>query len=112
MKPYLIGLATCVLLLSPGAALAQDKQICEAKLFGKKARLWVEDGQPVRYQWSNRAALSAQMSGNQITIAASPPATLSNVEMGQNGKGQATITGDWKFKTNTQDNVVFTCRPK
>lgn len=112
MKSPLVCLATCLLLLSPAAALAQDKQLCEAKLFGKKARLWVEGGQPVRYQWSNRKALSASMKGNQITIAASPPATLSNVQMGQNGKGQPTITGNWKFKTNTQDNVVFTCRPK
>ena len=91
---------------------AQDDQLCTAKLFGKKARLWLEGGKPVRYQWHNRAALPAEMRGSTIYIAAEPVATLSQVAMGQNSKGQKVIQGNWKFKSNTQDKVVFTCVAK
>lgn len=83
--------------------------LCTARLFGKKARLWLKADMPVKYQWSNRAALDASMSGNVISIAATPTATLSNVVIGKDTKGNKVIKGDWKFKSNTQDDVVFTC---
>jgi hypothetical protein len=91
--------------------IADGNSICDARLFGKKARLWFEGGKPVRYQWSNRAALSAEMRGDTIYIAASPTATLSNVQMGKDANGRTVITGNWKFQNNKQNGVVFTCNP-
>ncbi|MFK7939303.1 MAG: hypothetical protein AB8B82_07985 [Roseovarius sp.] len=86
--------------------------LCSARLFGKKARLWLKADKPVKYQWSNRKALDASMSGNVISIAATPTATLSNVVIGKDTKGNKVIKGDWTFKSNTQSDVVFTCAAK
>ena len=84
---------------------------CEGRLFGKKARLWLEGDMPVRYKWSNRSTRRARMEGDTITIDASPKARLINVQIGKNSNGQKVIKGDWRFK-DPRDNVVFTCVPE
>ena len=89
---------------------SQAKELCTATLFGKKAQLWLENGSPVKYKWHNRNALPAGMRGDMIKIQASPVATISKVVIGENSSGQKTITGDFRFKSNSQNGVTFTCR--
>lgn len=88
----------------------QGDQICEARLFKKNARLTMKGGQPVSYKWHNRSERNAELRGNTIHID-NGAATISNVVMGRNANGQQTITGDFKFQNNRQNNLVFTCKP-
>ncbi len=111
-------MAAPVLTLSPKTLhgsdihlVAQGDYVCEAKLFGKRARLWLKGDTPATYKWHTNSKRAAKMQGNTIRIQASPMATISNVVMGENSSGQKTVTGDFKFKSNEKDGLVFTCTP-
>ena len=100
--------------ISPGAdvrLVAGGNQVCETKLFGKRARLWLEGDTPVKYQWHHNTMRQTQLSGDTIRIQANPMATISNMVIGQNSNGQKAVTGDFKFKSNRKDDLVFTCSP-
>ena len=105
LKPtFVLVLAT----LAATPALAVD-HVCEAQLFDRTATLWLQDEQPVQYQWHNRDPLSASMRGNVISIAATPTATFSNVVIGRTSAGQKAIQGDFEFDGNGQAGVFFVC---
>jgi len=105
-RPLYAAVTALTVVATP--ALAADYQ-CEATLFDRTARLWLQNDQPVRYQWHNRDALSASMAGNVISIAATPTATFSNVVIGRTSSGQKAIQGDFEFDGNGQANVFFVC---
>lgn len=105
-----LALSLSINVAAPAAQAGQGDQICEARLFKKNARLTLQDGKPTRYKWHNRSERNAEMRGSTIFID-NGAATISNVVMGQNANGQKTITGNFKFQNNRQDNLVFTCKP-
>lgn len=82
--------------------------VCQAKIYGKKSLLWLEDNKPVKYQANNKY-WSARMREDTIYIG---DATLSNVVIGRTSNGKKALQGDWKLGSYRQKDVLFTCNPE
>lgn len=100
-----LALVSVALFTTPAAVLALDDCVYTDRLYGKTAKITVQNGVPVKYQWGDFTS-DIEVDGDTYVITA---ATISNVVTGQTQSGKSAFQGRWKYQNRSTD-VTFICR--